>query len=205
MEWLPKPKVEGFANQATALTYIETADAIPAAISFTTAHALQDVEFTLNLGDEQLQSLNKTYTLSTLTEAERTALTEAGIVLPTLGETTGSLDLTAMTAHLLTNNGESVNNAIKLRVKANDRWSAEADAAPVYTIQTVKPEFSVSVYPKNIWTKEFTVNALMEDQVTSGSYARLKAKMHYQYSADGTTWETIGDDLCQKSLSPNHT
>ena len=60
LEWLPKPKVEGFANQATSLTYVETADAIPAAISFTTAHALQDVEFTLNLGDEQLQALNKT-------------------------------------------------------------------------------------------------------------------------------------------------
>lgn len=205
LEWLPKPKVEGFANQATTLTYVETADAIPAAISFTTAHALQDVEFTLNLGDEQLQSLNKTYTLSSLTEAEKTALTEAGIGLPTLGETTGSLDLTTMTARLLTNNGESVNNAIKLRVKANDRWSAEADAAPIYTIQTVKPEFSVSVYPKNIWTKEFTVNELMEDQVITGSYAQLKAKMHYQYSADGTTWQTIGDDLCQKSLSPNHT
>ena len=184
LEWLPKPKVEGFANQATSLTYVETADAIPAAISFTTAHALQDVEFTLNLGDEQLQSLNKTYTLSKLTEAERTALTEAGIGLPTLGETTGSLDLTAMTARLLTNNGESVNNAIKLRVKANDRWSAEADAAPIYTIQTVKPEFSVSVDDRNSWSREFTIEPAT---VTTGNAEKIMSDLIYQYF-DGTNW-----------------
>lgn len=184
LEWLPKPKVEGFANQATSLTYVETANAIPAAIRFTTAHALQDVEFTLNLGDEQLQSLNKTYTLSSLTEAEKTALTEAGIGLPTLGETTGSLDLTTMTARLLTNNGESVNNAIKLRVKANDRWSAEADAAPVYTIQTVKPEFSVSVDDRNSWSREFTIEPAT---VTTGNAEKIMSDLTYQYF-DGTNW-----------------
>ena len=184
LEWLPKPKVEGFANQATTLTYVETADAIPAAISFTAAHDLQDVEFTLNLGDELLQSLNKTYTLSTLTEEEQTALAAAGISLPTLGQMTGSLDLTAMTAHLLTNNGSPVNNEIKLRVKANDRWSAEADAAPVYTIQTVKPKFSVSVDERNSWSREFTIEPAT---VETGNAEKIMSDLTYQYF-DGTEW-----------------
>ena len=200
--WLPKPKVNGFANQATALTYVETEDALPAAISFTAAHALQDVEFTLNLGDEQLQSLNKTYHLSTLTEEEQTALREAGIVLPTLGQTSGSLDLTAMTAHLLTHNGNPVNNEIKIRVKANDRWSAEENAIPVYTIQTVKPEFSVSIYPKNIWTKEFTVNEMQTADVQTGNADVILSDVTYQYSADGIVWETLPDNLTKSQLQP---
>lgn len=202
LEWLPKPKVTGFANQATSLTYTETADAIDARLAFTASHTIQDLEFTLDFGDEQLQSLNKTYLLSNLTDAEKQSLSQAGITLNTQG-TEGNIDLTQLTASLRTNKGEAVDNRITLRVKANDRWSSEAEAAPVYTIQTVKPEFSVSVYPKNIWTKEFTVNELMAEQVTSGSYEQLKKGMTYQYSEDGTNWKDITTDLCQKGLSPN--
>ena len=203
LEWLPKPKVTGFANQATSLTYTETADAIDARLAFTASHAIQDLEFTLTFGDEQLQSLNKTYQLSNLTDAEKQSLSQAGITLNTQG-TEGNIDLTQLTASLRTNKGEAVDNRIQLRVKANDRWSSEADAVPVYTIQTVKPEFSVSVYPKNIWTKEFTVNEIVSDDIHSGNANKILSDLSYQYSSDGISWETISDRY-KSQLTPGST
>ena len=203
LEWLPKPKVTGFANQATSLTYTETADAIDARLAFTASHAIQDVEFTLDFGDEQLQSLNKTYLLSNLTDAEKQSLSQAGITLNTQG-TEGNIDLTQLTASLRTNKGEAVDNRITLRVKANDRWSSEAEAAPVFTIQTVKPEFSVSIYPKNIWTKEFTVNEIVSDDIHSGNANKILSDISYQYSSDGISWETISDRY-KSQLTPGST
>ncbi len=203
LEWLPKPKVTGFANQATSLTYTETADAIDARLVFTASHAIQDLEFTLDFGDEQLQSLNKTYQLSNLTDAEKQSLSQAGITLNTQG-TEGNIDLTQLTASLRTNKGETVDNRITLRVKANDRWSSEAEAAPVYTIQTVKPEFSVSVYPKNIWTKEFTVNEVVSEDIHSGNTNKILSDLSYQYSSDGISWETISDRY-KSQLTPGST
>ena len=200
LEWLPKPKVTGFANQATNLTYTETADAIDARLAFTASHAIQDVEFTLDFGDEQLQSLNKTYLLSNLTDAEKQSLSQAGITLNTQG-TEGNIDLTQLTASLRTNKGEAVDNRITLRVKANDRWSSEAEAAPIYTIQTVKPEFSVSVDERNCWSREFTID---EVSIQTGNADKIKSNLTYQYF-NGTSWIDCQTREAQKGRTQQFT
>lgn len=186
-EWLPKPKVSGFEGGATSLTYTETTDALSAAIHYTASMPVQDVEFTLGFQDEQYTALNKTYTLSALSDEDRTALTDAGIVLPALDgtSTSGALDLTALTANLQTNDGAEVVNHISFRVKANNRWSSEDGED--YTIRTVKPEFTISVQDINCWSKEFTAD---EINVTSGNAEKIKGNLVYQYSADGgSTWQ----------------
>ena len=200
LEWLPKPKVTGFANQATNLTYTETADAIDARLAFTASHAIQDVEFTLAFGDEQLQSLNKKYLLSRLTDAEKQSLNQAGITLNTQG-TEGNIDLTQLTASLRTNKGEAVDNRITLRVKANDRWSSEAEATPVYTIQTVKPEFSVSIDERNCWSREFTID---EVSIKTGNADKIKSNLTYQYF-DGTSWIDCQTREAQKGRTQQFT
>lgn len=198
-DWLPKPKVNGFADGATTLHYVETNDAIPAAIEFTAPTPIQDAEFTLNLEDEHLKQLNGTYTLSTLTEDQRTLLINSGITLPALQTQKGALDLTQLTANLQTNAGVTTHNKVSLRIKSNDRWSAEQGTATEYVIETVKPEFTVSVQPGNIWTKEFTVD---EIEVTSGNAAKIKKQLVYQYSANnGTSWETF-TNLRKTELTP---
>ena len=209
MEWLPKPKVNGFNDQQglTELVYTETSDAIPAAINFTAASVIQDVEFTLNFADENLTSLNKKYILSTLSAEDRSALVTAGIELPTLigSNKSGSINFTNMTAKLLTNAGAEVVNEIKVRVKANNRWNVEESAAPSYKITTVKPEFSVSVKPGNIWTREFTVDPLSFSQVPSGDFTKINKQLQYQYrSSDSQGWKIIENpDLRQMNLEEN--
>lgn len=188
-EWLPKPKVSGFGEGTTTLQYVETNAAMPAAIAFTASTPIQDAEFTLSLEDEQFTSLNGSYTLSTLSQEQRTQLESVGIQPPYIGEKNGSFNLTHLTARLQTNAGATTSNRITFRVKANNRWSAEADAIPTYTIETLKPEFSVSIQPGNIWTKEFTV-----DEITvaegKGDIEKIKSKLVYQFSSNnGSSWE----------------
>lgn len=208
VEWLPKPKVNGFNDGQTSLTYTETANAIPAQLTFTGSQAIQDVEFSFDFQDtqEQFQALNdKTFVLSQLSEEDRNLLDAASIILPNLdGTNSGQFDFTTMTSSLqtLTGGTEAV-NTIKVRVKANNRWSSEEPVS--YKIRTIKPEFTVSAYPGNIWTKEFTMNALMEDQVTSGDYSKLSTNMTYQYSSNGIDWVNLGEDLCQTGLTPETT
>ena len=145
VEWLPKPKVSGFEGGATSFTYTETADVSSVAIRYTASMPVQDVEFALDFRDEQYMALNKTYTLSMLGDEDRATLTDAGITVPTLDGTStdGVLDLTGLTANLRTNAGAEVVNQLSLRVKANNRWSSED--GEVYTIRTIKPEFTVNV------------------------------------------------------------
>ena len=132
-------------------------------------------------------ALNKTYTLSMLGDEDRATLTDAGITVPTLDGTStdGVLDLTGLTANLRTNAGAEVVNQLSLRVKANNRWSSED--GEVYTIRTIKPEFTVNVQDVNCWSKEFTVD---EINVTSGNADKIKGNLVYQYSTDeGSTWQ----------------
>lgn len=203
MEWLPKPRIAGFANGETSLSYTETADAIPAKISFTASSEIQDVEFSFDFQDEQYVSFNdKTYTLTTLSDEDKAAFTKASIIIPILdGTAEGGIDFTSMTANLQTNAGNETVNTIKLRVKANNRWSDEG----IYEIRTQKPIFRVSAYPGNIWTKEFTMNALMEDQVETGNFDKLKESMTYQYKSNQTDWEKLGADLRKSGLKPGTT
>lgn len=202
MEWLPKPKIVGFADGETSLSYVETADAIPAKITFNASSKIQDVEFSFNFQDDQYLSFNdKTYTLTTLSDEDKAAFTKASIIIPVLdGSTEGSMDFTSMTANLQTNAGAETVNTIKIRVKANNRWSDQG----IYEIRAQKPIFKVSVYPGNIWTKEFTMNALMEDQVESGNFKKLAQSMTYQYKSDQTDWETLGSDLRKSGLKPGN-
>lgn len=53
-----------------------------------------------------------------------------------------------MTSSLLTKDGGlDADNQFQVRIKANERWSDKAD----YTVKTIKPVFSIGVYPGNIW------------------------------------------------------
>lgn len=198
MEWLPKPKVSGFED----ITYVETDDAPSAVIDYTASLPIQDMELTVNMQDEQYSAYNKTYTLSTLTSDDRANLGKLGIELPEVGVTkTGTINLQNLIGTLQTNAGATVDNTFSLRVKANNRWSDETAAAKTYKVEVVKPEFSVSVYPGNIWTKEFTVNAVEKDSVKRGKADVLNQNMIYQYSVNKTDWVTLSDKMTQKNLS----
>lgn len=199
--WLPKPKIASNDFDASGLLmYTETADAVPAEISYSAVRPVQEVEFELSFVDANLASLNKTYQLSSLSVEERTTLENAGIQLPAWDGTSinGKIDFTALTPKLLTQNGgQEVNNQIKLKVAANDRWSDEA----TYTIKTVKPVFKVSVYPGNIWTKEFTINALTEENTTTGNLNKF-ANLQYEFSTDQNQWSAFNADLRKEALVP---
>lgn len=208
VEWLPKPKIDGFENGQTSLTYTETADPISAQLSFSGSSAIQDVEFSFNFQDtqEKFQALNnRIFLLSQLSEEESSLLNAASIILPSLnGTNNGFFDFTAMTGSLQTlTGGTDAVNAINLRVKANNRWSNEEPTT--YQIVTTKPIFHVSVYPGNIWTKEFTMNALTEEEVESGDYSKLSSDMTYQFSNDGNNWTNLGEDLRKAELTPGTT
>lgn len=198
VEWLPKPKVSGFED----ITYVETDDAPSAVIDYTASLPIQDMELTVNMQDEQYSAYNKTYTLSTLTSDDRVNLGKLGIELPEVGVAkTGTINLQNLIGTMQTNAGAAVDNTFSLRVKANNRWSDETAAAKTYKVEVVKPEFSVSVYPGNIWTKEFTVNAVEKDSVKRGKADVLNQNMIYQYSVNKTDWVTLSDKMTQKNLS----
>lgn len=204
MEWLPAPKVSAtdFGKNRTLDVY-ETAPT-EASIVFTLSSPLQDMEFSVNFADENLKSLNGDYALSALTNEQRLDFINAGIDIPIIGEDKPSVRFSnTLTGALLATNEGVVNNTFTLKsVKANDRTNA--DGVLTYTIATHKPEFTVSVLPGNIWTKEFTVSALTEEQVEKGDFSKLSQNMTYQFSTDGSTdWTDLGKDLRKAELTPN--
>ena len=206
MEWLPKPKVTatGFDSNNT-LAFVET-EQKQAALNLNLSSALQDIKFKFNFEDEQFASLDKEkeYLLST----DKVTIEQAlGITLPSIGDKPESIDLSGLIAKLQTNAGVPTNNSIEIDVQANNRWSSEdAEANRVYTLTCNKPVFTVDAYPGNIWTKEFTVNALREEQVTSGDFTKLSSDMTYQYSADGQTgWTNLSDGMRQDQLQSGTT
>lgn len=208
MEWLPKPKVEaeGFDENNT-LTFVET-EQKQAALNLNLSSALQDMKFKFNFQDEQFAALDKekTYQLS-VAEDKAAIETALGITLPDVGDKPESIDLSNLLAKIQTNAGVTTTNTIEIDVKANNRWSSEDESANLtYTLACNKPEFSIDAYPGNIWTKEFTVNALREEQVTSGDFMTLSSKMTYQYSIDGeTNWTALNDGMRQDQLTPGTT
>ena len=161
-----------------------------ARFDFQLSSALQELVFTLTFGDETYQSLNKTYTFSTLTEEERTALTEAGIVLPEIGATEASLDFTALAAKLTGKQGETVENVITLdKVQANDRV---LEGEQTYTIRTSAPEFTIAVQPENVWSKEFTIDPFTTVE-GKGNATTIAANLKYQYQDESGTWQDCND------------
>lgn len=206
LEWLPAAEIKAVGFENNLLSFYET-ETPAAQLEFTLASALQDMAFELDFGDyldENGQSLNGAYRLSQLTEQQKQQLVNAGFFLPQIGaQGAAYLTFTNLLPKLKSSASGPVNYTIKLTsVKANNR---DITAPISYSITVKKPEFSISVYPKHIWTKEFTVNELMEEEVQGGDYVRLKQQMQYQFSTDGIHWENMGADLCQKNLTPNTT
>lgn len=200
--WLPCPKVSGFG----AISYVETNDApTESSISYTASRPIQAMELTFHFEDPQYALYNKTFKLHELTDEERTQLSTIGLSsLPQFGtDTKGTFNFAPLISTLQTNAGTTTVNTITLRVKANNRWSDEKTTAISNQITVEKPEFGVRVLPGNIWTKEFTLSPISADLVTEGkgNFAKLSQQMSYQFSTDGTTWETLGNDLRKANLS----
>ena len=200
--FIPRPKIEvrGLFNDNT-LNHYETSPVNPVRCTFNAYRPLEDYELTLNFADEQLKQLNKTYLYSQISEEEKKTLHDNGIVLPQLdgAVTTGVLDFSEMIPHLkCANSPTPVANQFAVRVKANGRWS---DMTRGY-INILKPEFTVKVFYGDVWTKEMTLTALRQEDVTQGDWNKLKTQMQYQFSADGKQWETLGADMRKGGLNP---
>lgn len=201
LEWLPKPKVEadGFTNNA--LTFVET-ETPNAKLNLDLASALQDMRLKFNFGDAQFSHLNRD-TGYLYSNAEDKAVIETILGISVSDD---NINLNNLLAKIQTNAGETTTNTIEVDVKANNRWSSEDEAANrTYTITCNKPVFKVDAYPGNIWTKEFTMNALREEQVENGDFSKISQNIKYQYSTDKDKWTDLGDDLRQANLTPGTT
>ena len=206
VEYMPKPKLEaeGFSNNE--LTFAET-EKKAASVHLKLASPLQELKMRFHFEDAQFASLNdQDYLLSKDKAALENAL---GITLPDVNATDATIDFSNLIAKMQTNAGATTRNVIELDAKANNRWSSdkEADAlARTFTLNCNKPVFHVSIYPGNIWTKEFTVNHLLAEDVESGDYEALGQKMRYQFSTNGTDgWTDLGKDLRKADLIPGTT
>lgn len=204
VEYLPKPKLESDDFVNNTLSFAET-EKKSAVIRLKLSSALQELKLKFNSADAKFAGLKqgREYLLSNAKDklAVETAL---GIALPEIGATEGSLDFTSLIPQLMTDKGATVASTVEVDVEANNRWASEdASANRVYTLTCNKPEFSVSAYPGNIWTKEFTVSPLSAEDVKAGDYELLGQKMKYQFSADGENdWTDLGDDLRKDGLNP---
>lgn len=199
--WLPKPTVsaQGF-NEHGILEYTETEEAVNAAVSFQSYKPIENVKFTLNFGDRKLSSLNKSYELASLSPEDKSALEQAGIVLPVLNSTSGELNFKNVISGLLcADDGSSVDNNIVVSVFANDRWSDEKQ----YTIRTLKPEFGVTVNENDFWTKTFSVRGC---EIMTGNSETILSNLKYQYSEDnGSTWYDLNNSMTHKfDIAPDN-
>ncbi len=190
-EWLPKPKVEGFAgNNSLSIVETERVTADQASLRIKTATPLQELKMRFYFQDERFAALNKTvekdyYLLSDQADKERIE-SVLGIQLPSLGATDAFIDLSSPANRLLTKNGVKVENTIELDVKANNRWSSEDKKANLtYKLVCIKPEFSISVDPCHCWSWEFLIN---EAIITSGDAEVIRKDLKYQYY-DGKEWK----------------
>lgn len=201
--WLPAPKISATGFDALyLLTYTETADNVAAAIDYTAARPVQEVELTLNYADPRLASLNGTYLLSSLTAEQRAALLAADIELPAVDGSLKAGRLVFNTRDYLTlDGGADASNHISVRVKANDRWS---DAGS-YEIQTIRPLFGLTILPGNVWTKEFSASPLSQADLTSDGNVSRFTDITYEYSTDGGNTWLPSTGLRTAGLTPNTT
>lgn len=202
VSWLPKPKVGGFNEDgAKFVSHVETSvEDVPAVLNFSGEMAIQDVELTLDLKDEDFISLNKTYLLSSLTEEDKTALSNAGIVLPELGSAvTGNIDFSALARKLKIVSGNETVHSIKLRVKANERWSSEEDTPDVFEIHTLAPKVVIAARPEDVWSKSLTVSGIT---VESGDEATIKGNLKYQFNDNGT-WKDCEGNVATMANHPS--
>ena len=71
-----------------------------------------------------------------------------------------------------------------------------------YTIATHKPEFTVSVLPGNIWTKEFTVEEITVDE-GKGNLEAIKKNLVYQYQENGE-WKDCDNQDSRQQVFAEH-
>lgn len=209
VEYMPKPKFEStdFVNNELAFAETEKKSAV---INLKLSSPLQDLKLKFTSADVKFASLNREegYLLS---NAEDKDIVEKalGITLPEIGTTEAVLDFSSLIPQLMTDAGNTVSSTIEVDAKANNRWSSDEEidfSARKFTLTCNKPEFKVSAYPGNIWTKEFTINPLLAEDVISGDYETLSKKMRYQFSIDGeTNWTDFGEDLRKADLTPGST
>lgn len=209
VEYMPKPKFEStdFVNNELAFAETEKKSAV---INLKLSSPLQDLKLKFTSADAKFASLNREegYLLSS---AEDKDIVEKalGITLPEIGTTEATLDFSSLIPQLMTNAGNTVSSTIEVDAKANNRWSSDKEidfSARKFTLTCNKPEFKVSAYPGNIWTKEFTINPLLAEDVISGDYEILSKNMRYQFSIDGkTNWTDFGEDLRKADLTPGNT
>ena len=189
LDWLPKPKLEASeAFENNTLSIVETQTVSDALVKLNTATGLQDLKMKFYFTDEQFASLNdKEYLLS---NAEDKAAIEAlGILLPTIGEKGQVIDFTSVVNKLITNNGETTENTVKLDVKSNNRWSSEdTEANRVYTLRCENPGIMVSVDERNCWSREFTIDEITLPDGSKADIKKIKANLVYQYY-DGSEWK----------------
>ena len=207
MEWLPAPKVSatGFDENKT-LTIYETVAPDAASIDFEVAQPLQDLSFTLNFEDEQFTSLNKDYQLSTMTDEEKIALSDAGITLPLIGSNEPKITFSqAFNARLLSKNEDDgvVENTITINsVQANNRENK--DEVPLtYTIAVHKPEFTVNVLEGNIWSKTFTAEDISVFE-GKGNLETIKKNLVYQYQEADGIWQDFGNQDARQQVFAEH-
>ncbi len=204
VDWLPAPKISatGFDDNKN-LTVYETGDAPSASIDFTVSQPLQDISFTLNFNDENLRSLNKDYQLSTLSDEDRITLSDAGITLPLIGSNSPKMTFSDdLISQLLSKNEGVVNNQIIINsVTANNRTNT--DGAQTYTIAVHKPEFSISVLPGNIWSKEFTVEEITVEE-GKGNAEKIKGSLVYQYQDADGIWKNCNNQITRQQVFTEH-
>lgn len=204
VDWLPAPKISatGFDDNKN-LTVYETGDAPSASIDFTVLQPLQDISFTLNFNDENLRSLNKDYQLSTLSDEDRITLSDAGIILPLIGSNSPKMTFSDdLIAQLLSKNEGVVNNQIIINsVTANNRTNT--DGAQTYTIAVHKPEFSISVLPSNVWSKEFTVEEITVEE-GKGNAEKIKESLVYQYQDIDGIWKNCNNQETRQQVFTEH-
>lgn len=204
VDWLPAPKISatGFDDNKN-LTVYETGDAPSASIDFTVSQPLQDISFTLNFNDENLRSLNKDYQLSTLSDEDRITLSDAGITLPLIGSNSPKMTFSDdLISQLLSKNEGVINNQIIINsVTANNRTNT--DGAQTYTIAVHKPEFSISVLPGNIWSKEFTVEEITVEE-GKGNADKIKGSLVYQYQDVDGIWKDCNNQKTRQQVFTEH-
>lgn len=207
MEYMPKPKLESIDFVNNELSFGETAKK-SAVINLKLASPLQELKLKFNSTDAKFAGLDseREYLLS---KADDKAAVESalGIILPSIGATEAALDFSSLVPQLMTDDGATVQSVIAINAKANDRWVNDKEEEMIsYTLTCNKPVFHVSAYPGNIWTKEFTVNHLLAEDVESGDFEALGQKMRYQFSLNGTDgWTDLEADLRKADLTPGTT
>ena len=217
MEWLPRPQVEtrGDFDPNNKILFYETEQ--PAgSIKFNSALGLQDLKFTIDFNDSTYHSLNGDYTLSELTEAQKLAFADVGIILPILDDTPENDSIgfsktftTALTYTVNKANAKKeVSNVIRLNeVTANGKTlTPTVEGELDYEIAIKKaPKFRVSVDERNVWSKSFTADVVEVINVAEGADAdAVKAAVIYQYSKDNKSWNDCSDNPNRSHMFINH-